>query len=190
LISPVFAATVDVPRLSEPVFADREVSADAALPERIPGTGFRVFKLKLSFLASPSNSVQAAFGRDGRFQSADGALAAEETDFIIGWDRGEWFIRPRGLMTRLSVFAANPAAARRRTFVAEIRLDESGAPVSAAFSDGATPVVFPGLAFSPFPEWLAPGLWTALRATARGAQTSDAKLTAFFTRDGATIILR
>jgi hypothetical protein len=163
----VSAATVEIGSLPEPVFVDREVSADAALPERTPGAGFRVFRLRLSFLATPSNNVQAAFGRDGRFRSADGALAAEETDLVLGWDRGEWFLRPQGLTNRWTAAAANAGTSRRRTFVAEIRLDAGGSPSSVVFSDSETPVVFP---VSPFADsrLFDPGLWTALRATARG----------------------
>jgi len=182
------AVTLDVPLQTDPLFADREVSADAALPDAGgAGQGFRVFKLTLAFAASPSNNVQVAFGRDSL--PADGALAAEETDFIIGLDCcGEWFLRPRGLTERFAV----PAAATNgpHTLTAVVRVDRQGAPVSAAFADGGAPVVFPGLALSPLPEWLDPSRWDILRATVRGPDSPEGSVRASFARDGATVTVR
>ena len=48
------------------------------------------FRLSLSCLATPSNNVEAAFGVD---RNSDGVLALEETDCVIGWDCGAWFIQ-------------------------------------------------------------------------------------------------
>ena len=181
------AVTLDVPLQTEPPFADREASGDAALPDAGgAGQGFRVFKLTLAFASSPSNNVQAAFGRDSL--PTDGALAAEETDFIVGWDCGEWFLRPRGLTERFAV----PAAATNgpHTLTAAVRVDRQGAPVSAAFADGGAPVVFPGLALSPLPEWLDPSRWDILRATVRGPDSPEGSVRASFARDGATVTVR
>ena len=91
------ALTLNVPRLPSPAFADREVSGDASIPAGARGN-LRRFRLELSFDATPSNNVHAAFGRDA--EPLDGALAAEETAFIIGWDGGAWFLRPAGLKER------------------------------------------------------------------------------------------
>ena len=48
------------------------------------------FRISLSCLATPSNNVEAAFGVD---LNGDGALALEETDCVVGWDCGAWFVR-------------------------------------------------------------------------------------------------
>jgi hypothetical protein len=57
------AATLDVTQLPTPIFADREVSGDAALPaSRLDR--LRVFRLEMTFASTPSNNVQVAFGRD------------------------------------------------------------------------------------------------------------------------------
>ena len=48
------------------------------------------FRLSLSCLATPSNNVEAAFGVD---RNGDGVLALEETDCVVGWDCGAWFVR-------------------------------------------------------------------------------------------------
>jgi hypothetical protein len=68
------------------VFADGEVSADAALPAGRTND-LRTFRLEMTFGTTSSNNVQVAFGRDNR--PADGCLDAGKTDFIVGWDCGE-----------------------------------------------------------------------------------------------------
>ena len=183
----VHAVTLDVAQLPAPIFADREVSADAALPEgRASGGYFRVFRLELSFESTPSNNVQVAFGRDNL--PADGFLAAEETDFIIGWDCGEWFLRPRGLNRRHTFTPQSPSG--RRTLTASIRVDAQNAPQSVIFRDGGSAFTFGGLALSPFPDWLNPGLWDHLRVTVRGAGTPDENVKAVFAADGARVTVR
>ena len=48
------------------------------------------FRLSFSCLATPTNNVEAAFGVD---RNLDGVLALEETDCVVGWDCGAWFVR-------------------------------------------------------------------------------------------------
>ena len=179
------AVTLEVPGLPAPSYADREVSFDTALPAgRLEN--MRVFRLELTFDATPSNNVQVAFGRDNL--PADGFLADEETDFIIGWDRGQWFLRPQGLRER---YAFPPAASGgTRTLTAEIRVDAQGTPKPAVFRDGGTAFAFPGLALSPVPGYLRPGLWDCLSVTARGCDSTNETVSARFLPDGARIILK
>ncbi|MEI7903570.1 MAG: hypothetical protein WCK89_25315, partial [bacterium] len=81
------AITLDVARLPAPSHADGEVSDSAVLPaNRLDG--LNVFRLEMTFDSTLSNNVQVAFGRDNL--PADGILAGEETDWIVGWDCGEW----------------------------------------------------------------------------------------------------
>jgi len=177
------AVTLDVARLPEPSFSDREISEDAALPANRLDL-LRVFRLEMTFESTPSNNVQVAFGRDNR--PRDGKLAAEETDFIIGWDRGEWFLRPQGLRER---YAFSPAAVGgTRTLTAEIRVNAQGTPLPAVFRDGGAVFTFPGFALSPVPGWLRPGLWDCMRVTVRGGTNGTVR--ARFLRDGATVILK
>ena len=180
------AVTLDVARLPGPSFADGEVSADAALPAGRTND-LRTFRMELTFEASSSNNVQVAFGRDTI--PADGFLAAEETDFIVGWYCGEWFLRPQGLRER----HAFPSAVTNgtRTLTMEIPVSASGAPKSATFRDGSGAFAFPGLATVPFPEWLKPDVWTCLRVTVRGcAGAANETVRARFLRDGAVISVR
>ena len=181
------AVTLDVPRLSDPAYLNWEVSADTALPANRTDN-LRVFRLELTFNATPSNNVQVAFGRDTLPE--DGFLEVEETDLILGWDCGEWFLRPQGLRERY----AFPSAVTNgtHTLTASIRVNTQGVPQSAVFTDrdGAGEFPFPGLTLAPFPEWLNPGLWTHLRVTARGSSATNETVSVRFLPDGAMIFIR
>ena len=180
------AVTLDVERLPAPSFADREASGDTALPPTNRMDNLRIFKLELTFASTPSNNVQVALGRDNR--PADGVLAAEETDFIIGWDCGEWFLRPRGLRER---YAFSPAASGgTRTLTAFIRVTSQGVFQTPAFKDGGTAFTFAGLQLTPFPDWLKPDLWTHLRVTVRGTDVPEENVKAVFAPDGARIFIK
>ena len=159
------ALTLDVPRLPAPAFADREVSGDAAIPANVRDN-LRRFRLDISFEASASNNVQIAFGRDADL--LDGVLAAEETAFIVGWDSGEWFLRPAGLKERFVHAPARGQTPRQRTLRAAIRVNAQGSPTAVEFSDDAGAFAFDGLPPAPPPPWLTPENWNLLRVTVRG----------------------
>jgi hypothetical protein len=157
----------------------------------VPATAqehLRSFRLELSFAATPSNNVQVAFGQDGA--PADGKLAAEETAFIIGWDRGAWFLRPSGLKERHTCAPTDGQTSRRRTLTGVLRVNAQGAVTEVAFADDTGPIAFAGLALDPSPEWLRPRNWNLLRVTVRGAEVAAEDVTVRFVPDGATIILR
>ena len=178
------AAALEAPRLPEPATADREVSATHALPAA-PG-GPRVFRLELVFEATPSNHVQVCLGRDTA--PADGVLDAGETDLAIGWDRGGWFLSPRGLRARHAVPAASSNGTQRLT--ALIRVTASGVCLPPAFTDRDGAVAFAGLPQPPLPEWLRPGTWDTLRVTARGADAPQERIKTVFAPDGARITIK
>ena len=181
------AVTLDVPRLPAPAFADREVSGDATLPTGIQDD-LRRFRLELSFDATPTNNVQVAFGRDA--EPLDGALAGEETAFIVGWDSGEWFLRPAGLKERFVHAPTDGQTPRRRTFRAAIRVNAQGTPTAVEFIDDAGAFAFEGLPPAPPPLWLTPDNWNLLRVTVRGVAVAEEDVRVRFLPDGATIILR
>ena len=179
------AATLEVPRLPEPATADREVSATHALPAAGPD-GPRVFRLELVFEATPSNHVQVCLGRDTA--PADGVLDAGETDLAIGWDRGGWFLSPRGLRARHAVPAASSNGTQRLT--ALIRVTAAGACLPPAFTDRDGAVAFAGLPQPPLPEWLHPGTWDTLRVTARGADAPQERITIMSAPDATRITIK
>jgi len=179
------AVTLDVARLPAPSFADREVSEDSALPANRLDQ-LRTFRLEMTFDATPSNNVQVAFGRDN--MPADGALAAEETDFIVGWWCGEWFIRPQGLRERYAFPAA--VTSGTRTLTMEIPVSALGVPRSVTFKDGAGAFAFPGQPLNPVPAWLRTDLWTCLRVTVRGYGSANETVSARFLPDGTKVFVR
>ena len=179
------AATLEPPRLPGPATADREVSATHALPAAGPD-GPRVFRLELVFEATPSNHVQVCLGRDTA--PADGVLDAGETDLAIGWDRGGWFLSPRGLRTRHAVPAASSNGTQRLT--ALIRVTAAGACLPPAFTDRDGAVAFAGLPQPPLPEWLHPGTWDTLRVTARGADAPQERITIMSAPDATRITIK
>jgi hypothetical protein len=177
------------PPLPPAVFADGEVSLDIPLPARLTAGSpaeTRTFQLRLAFESSPSNNVQVAFGLDNA--PADSALSAKETAFILGWDCGQWFIRPRGLRERPAFTPA--ASSGSRTLTLTLRLDASGIPTAAAFTDGKTAFTFAGLALSPPPEWLTPSGWDTLRVTARNAGNAASAVSVKNFPDGLTILIK
>ena len=181
------AASFNVSGLPAPAFADREVSLDAALPAGLAAGGdFRVFRLEMELSATPSNSVQVALGRDS--SPCDGRLGVEESGLVVGWDCGEWFLRPSGLKERYVCAARNPSG--RLTLAVSVRLDAQGIPRAAAFRDGTSDLAFGGLVLSPFPGWLNPGAWTRLRVTSRGAVAPRENIRVVFAPDGARIIIK
>ena len=179
------AATLEVQPLPEPATADREVSATHALPAAGPD-GPRVFRLELVFEATPSNHVQVCLGRDTA--PADGVLDAGETDLAIGWDRGGWFLSPRGLCARHAVPAASSNGTQRLT--ALIRVTAAGACLPPAFTDRDGAVAFAGLPQPPLPEWLHPGTWDTLRVTARGADAPQERITIMSAPDATRITIK
>ena len=179
------AATLDVPRLPEPPFADRETSASHALPAGRTN-GLRTFRLEMTFEATPSNNVQVSLGRDAA--PADGALDAGETDVTVGWDRGEWFIAPRGLRSRHAAPAATSNGLQKLT--AFIRVTAAGDCPPPSFADRDGAVAFAGLPAGPLPGWLRPDTWDTLRVTARGHAGADETVRARFLPDGALLELK
>ena len=87
-ISAVFAVETTLPTPPPSEYADTESRFDFAVTNW-PGLG-RHIKLWLSTVASPSNNVQIAFGRDA---NADGTLAPHEIQIVAGFDCGSWFVR-------------------------------------------------------------------------------------------------
>ena len=81
IASAALAAEQFLPTPPPSAYADGESSVNVPLPT----TEGRYIKLTFSFDPSPSNAVQVVFGRD---VDADGDLAPEETELIVGCDCG------------------------------------------------------------------------------------------------------
>ncbi len=93
LVFAACAADFDLPTPPPSPYPDTESSVNVAVTNW-PGLGRRV-KLTLSANFTPSNCVQVAFGQD---TNADGDLAPEETQLLLGVDCGEPFARWEGVV--------------------------------------------------------------------------------------------
>lgn len=180
------AVTLDVPCLPISTFADREASDDTDIPPSA-FRDLRRFRIQLSFEATSTNNVQLAFGHDT--EPLDCCLAAEETACIIGWDSGNWFLRPAGLKEHLTFTPVDAQISRRRTLTASIRVNTQGAPTAVVFEDDSGAFTFNGLSLTPPPSWLVPKNWNLLRVTVRGADVAQENVMAKFLPDGTVVII-
>ena len=178
------ASALIVPDLPPPVFADTEVSTNVAMRAWTERT--RMFNVVLSFDATPSNNVQAAFGTD---ESADGNLSDEEAGLTLGWDCGEWFIASADATNR---FTAAPAGTEtRKELRLQMNLGADGLPRALELTDGTTPLAFAGIDLSPPPPaWMFSKDWNLLKVVARGTDEQNEQITVVLSNDAVMLLLR
>ena len=87
LASIFLATTFAVPTMTEATYDDTEVVTNHSFTAIRSDS--RVFSFALELDATPSNSVEVAFGRD---IDGDGALSRFEATMRVGWDCGVWEI--------------------------------------------------------------------------------------------------
>ena len=172
--------TVCFAQLPPPVYADTEVSTNCPLTAWTEKTGR--FEIALSFAASPSNNVQLAFGRD---RDGDGVLALDETELVLGWDCGQWFVR---LLSPEWEEYAEDAAAGNKSFRLAADLSRPGTFRSLSLLDGNAPVL------ATLPEAARNRLysreWNRMRFTARGIDRPRENLAVKLTENGMVFLLR
>ena len=178
------ASALTVPDLPPHVFADTEVSTNVAMRAWTERT--RMFNVVLSFDATPSNNVQAAFGTD---ESADGNLSDEEAGLTLGWDCGEWFIASADATNR---FTAAPAGTEtRKELRLQMNLGADGLPRALELTDGTTPLAFAGIDLSPPPPaWMFSKDWNLLKVVARGTDAQNETVTVELANDAVMLLLR
>ena len=76
-----------LPSLPEPSFFDGEVSR--CYPFDQAGIGSIWIDLSASFIGTASNNLEIAFGTDA---DRNGELSLRETDLILGWSCGHYFL--------------------------------------------------------------------------------------------------
>jgi hypothetical protein len=171
---------VDVSKVPALQFVDGESSTDQSFQSDLSARA-RTFKVEMSFNATMTNNVQIAFGQDQAVpgnisiktpDGYDGKLVAEETDLIIGWDCGKYFLRPKGLKTRCSSSVTNFVAGQR-TLKVSIEVAPSGEPKSITLKDNGNQFSFMNFKLSENVDWLKPDDWSLLRVTTRGADVAD-----------------
>ena len=141
------------------VHFDTETSTN--IPFAIGASGAGRFTLLFSCVATPSNNVEAAFGRD---TNLDGVLDLGEITFTVGWDCGAWFLRQGcdGIRCEEPCASTNDMKALSMN----LRFGASGQPRRLEATADGQPI-FSAIA-APLPEWLNIRRCNRLRLTGRG----------------------
>ena len=188
-ISAAFALPPVRPVLSPVEHLDTETVTN--MPFTAWQRNLRDFTVNLSFVATPSNNVEIAFGTDtgptGVSPVGDGELSSDECDLTVGWDCGSWFVEDGEKGDRFT--AAPTGGCGLHDFILRIRLRHNGAIESARFLDNGTEV-FAELAASA-PAWLHAPAWNRIRVVGRGENVRVGEnFSARITPDGGTLIMR
>lgn len=161
-----FAAAADAANLTTGPLPRSEY-ADTEMSTNFPfalSSYVRDFRLSVELTATPTNNVQVAFGCDA---DEDGVLALAETDLIVGWDCGAWFVKSPDVATTLSSAPVTSASRKVLSWIARVRhralrewsVTENGVPLFASAADS--------------PEaWFYNPSWNCLRVTVRGGDVS------------------
>jgi len=151
----------------------------------------RDFTVNLSFVATPSNNVEIAFGTDtgttGILPVGDGELSPDECDLVVGWNCGSWFVEDGESGERFT--AAPTGGCGQHDFTLRVRLRHSGAVESVRFLDNGTEV-FAEIAASK-PAWFHAPAWNRMRLVGRGENVrAGERFSAQVTPQGTSMRLR
>ena len=144
----------------------------------------RDFTVNLSFVATPSNNVEMAFGFDA---DDDGLLSPDESDLVVGWDCGSWFVEDGETGERFT--AAPTGGCGLHDFALRVRLRHNGAIESVRFLDNGVEV-FAEIAASK-PAWFHAPRWNRMRLVGRGENVrAGERFSAQVTPQGTSMRLR
>ena len=172
-----------LPQLPPSEYADTEVSAHHAL-EQGP-FGLRDLDFRLEFAGTPSNNVEVAFGRDG---DEDGALAPHETDVVVGWECGRYFIERYRTGERIEEpdVGTNDV---ERSLTWHYTLRKSGKVFKAFAATNEVGAAFAQVSTNA-PAWLYSRDWNLMRLTARGVDVQGERFEVEVRSSGFSINLR
>lgn len=155
------ARTILVPAQPVSEFADTEVSTNIVL--HASRTDTREFGIHIQLAGTPTNALEAAFGRD---MNTNGVLDVLEIDTVYGWRGGRYFIENVRAWERIESEAATNALCG----VVDVQLRNDAQTVPRRFTATCGGVAaFPELATMPPPAWLFREEWDMVRVTRRGA---------------------
>ena len=158
---PIVAVGAELPQLPTPEFLDAEVSAKHRLEQ--PAFGLRGLDFRLNFNGTPSNNVEVAFGRD---LDANGSLAPHETDVIVGWECGRYFIERFRTGERIEeTNVGTNDLARLLAWHYDVR--KGGKVLKAFTASNEVCVAFASVSTNS-PAWLYDRNWNLMQLTARG----------------------
>ena len=158
------ASAVTAPTLPPSEYADTESVTNIAIDVSHENMGR--LDIVLAANATPSNNVQIALGVDA---DGDGALEPMETEVVVGWDCGVWFVRDE----RTEWSRRWPRAPGLRELCASLRIVSQQARAldvsdGDALFNGRTPEI-PQTLFNPN--------WNCLRVTSRGHALREESVT-------------
>ena len=138
------------------------------------------FKFSLTCRTTATNNVQFAFGRDA---DDDGILSLEESDLVVGWDCGKWFVQGGYDAERIETAVGTGDG---QTLAWTVRLSpRTATPVSVTAAVDGTPV-FGGVDAGMFYR----KNWNMFRLTGRGLADSAESPVVQILPDSFTIMMR
>ena len=138
------------------------------------------FKINLTCRTTDTNNVQFAFGRDS---DDDGTLALEESDLVVGWDCGKWFVQDGYDAERIETAVGTGDG---QILAWTVRLSPvTATPVSVTAAVDGTPV-FGGVDAGMFYR----KNWNMFRLTGRGLADSAESPAVQILPDSLTILMR
>ena len=138
------------------------------------------FKFSLTCRTTATNNVQFAFGRDA---DDDGILSLEESDLVVGWDCGKWFVQGGYDAERIETAVGTCDG---QTLAWMVRLSSvTATPASVTATVDGTPV-FVGMDAGMFYR----KNWNMLRLTGRGLADSGESPVVQILPDSLTILMR
>ena len=165
LASIFLATTFAVNAMSEATHDDTEVVTNHSFTAIRSDS--RVFSFALELDATPSNSVEVAFGRDA---DGDGSLSRFETTMRVGWNCGVWELAD---CATGDVFSeAGPPGPTSLSW--SLKFSPAEVPKSLATSVSGTGV-FAALAEHP-PQFLFSPEWDTMRVTCRGLDAPNPRI--------------
>ena len=167
--------TVSLPPVAH---ADTETVANVPLAASLDTAGR--FAFSLTCIATPTNNVEVAFGRDA---NVNGALDVDEIERVVGWDCGAWFTRSGADGEYIT--AETSSSGETRTISWELKTSLQGAPSRlSVVADGMT--VFSELSIA---DGYSP-TWNMMRLVGRGLDASQENFSVTVSPDGTTIFMR
>ena len=166
------------PALPPVEYADTEATTNVSFAAWQKHVG--KFKFSLACRTTATNNVQFAFGRDA---DDDGIVSLEESDLVVGWDCGKWFVQGGYDAERIETSVGTDDG---QTLAWTVRLSpRTAVPVSVTATVDGTPV-FGGVDAGMFYR----KNWNMFRLTGRGLADSAESSEVQILPDSLTILMR